>query len=298
MSDEPARPDDEPAGTPPAGDAPQEGAPQEGVPQEGRGEQAAPACAECGAALADDQTYCLECGAPTPRAPKLTRGGRAGLVIAGALVILGLGAGALAYAVMEDDDGGAPATVASTVVETAAFPTTDEFTIPTDMGTGPLPPDTSGLPTDPFPTDTTGFPTDRIPTDTVPDTDTGGDFPVITEQPSTEEEPDPEPDPLTEEDPDPPPDPGADETDWPVGESAWTAIVSSTTSESEARATADRLAATGEDAGVLRSSDHPGLRPGYWVVFSGSFSSRSAAAAHARALAGRFPGAYPRYVQG
>ncbi len=279
MSDDRDRPADEPSDAP----APEPAA--EDVAQD-----ATPTCRECGAALADDQTYCLECGAPTPRAPKLSRGGRAGLVLAGALVVFGLGAGALAYAVMNEDDG-RPGTVASTVVETG-FPTaTDPFTIPTDVVTGPLPPDTSGFPIDTLPTDTGDVPTDPFPPDTTGGTGTD-DFPIVTEQPSeTETDVDPDPDPGPD-----PPDTG--DTDWPAGETAWTAIVSSTTSESEARSTADRLASNGEESGVLYSSDHPGLRAGYWVVFSGSFGSRSEAAAHARALANRFPGAYPRHIEG
>ena len=95
-----------------------------------------------------------------------------------------------------------------------------------------------------------------------------------------------------------PPDSGGGSSDWPAGETAWTAILSSVRSESDARAAKSRLASSGEPAGVLFSSDYPGLRPGYWVVFSGSYSSESAAEAQASALSGRFPGAYARRIEG
>jgi hypothetical protein len=91
---------------------------------------------------------------------------------------------------------------------------------------------------------------------------------------------------------------GSGTSDWPAGETAWTAILSSVRSEADARAAKARLAAAGEDAGVLFSSDYAGLRPGYWVVFSGSYPSKSAAEAQARALSGRFPGAYARRIEG
>lgn len=278
----------------------------EGPPAPGAGDGpqgGTPRCAECGADLAEDQTYCLECGHPTPRAPRLARRGRYGLAIAAGLVVLGLGAGALAYAVAQDDDAKA-VTAGSTITEvTATGPVSDpstEFTVPTDIATGGLPPATDGFPTAPV----------EPGPDTQPSTD---DFPIVTEQPGpdtpTDAPADPvdpvepvEPidpvEPVEPVDPGDPGDPGGDVSDWPAGTTAWTAIVSSVRDEGEARATADRLAGSGEDAGVLFSSDHPGLRPGYWVVFSGSFPSRAGAAGHARALAGAHPGAYPRLIEG
>jgi hypothetical protein len=64
----------------------------------------------------------------------------------------------------------------------------------------------------------------------------------------------------------------------------------------EATATKARVQATGQPAGVLQSSDFSTLRPGYYVVFSGVFSTRAQAAAQARQLASSFPGAYSRRV--
>jgi hypothetical protein len=191
-------------------------------------------------------------------------------------------AAALAYAVANEDGG--RVTAGPTVTSPTTVVTGTEYTIPTDpyTVTGPLPPDTSAFPT-------------------APGTD---EFPVVTEQPGPDDPASdpptdiPPPAPIAPVDPIDPVDPGTGASDWPAGTSGWTAILSSTRSEAEARSTANAVAATGEEAGVLYSSDHPGLNPGYWAVFSGTFTSRSEAAAHARAMAARYPGAYPRQIQG
>ncbi|HSJ74467.1 MAG TPA: SPOR domain-containing protein [Miltoncostaeaceae bacterium] len=246
-------------------------------PPEAEGPPPVPRCEVCGAELEPDQTYCLECGAPTPLAPRLRRGGRALALLAGAMVILGAGAGALAYAVASDDDDSGPAGSAAT---TATAPATGGATVVPPPATGPLPPDTSlTSPTAPATTapgtgTVTGFETVTGPTPTSP--------------PATETQP-------TETEP---PDAGGGTSDWPAGETAWTALLSSVRSEPDARAAKARLAGSGEPAGVLFSSDYPGLRPGYWVVFSGSYSSESAAEAQARKLSGRFPGGYARRIEG
>jgi hypothetical protein len=248
------------------GDAPEEEAPPP-----------VPRCEVCGAELEPDQTYCLECGAPTPLAPRLRRGGRALALLAGAIVILGAGAGALAYAVASDD-GSAPG---GSTAATATVPGTATAVLP--PVTGPLPPDTSfTAPTVPSTTapgtgtgTATGFETVTGPTPTAPTT------PTETQPTETQ-----------------PPDTGGGGGDWPAGETAWTAVLSSVRSESDARAAKARLASSGEPAGVLFSSDYAGLRPGYWVVFSGSYSSESAAEAQARKLSGSWPGAYARRIEG
>jgi septal ring-binding cell division protein DamX len=84
--------------------------------------------------------------------------------------------------------------------------------------------------------------------------------------------------------------------DWPGG-SGYTAILASEGSESAARATQRAASAAGLDAGVLRSSDFRSLRPGYWVVFSGTFGSQADAARRAsRAKSLGYGDAYPRFV--
>jgi stage II sporulation protein D len=48
---------------------------------------------------------------------------------------------------------------------------------------------------------------------------------------------------------------------------------------------------------VLRSSLHPPLRSGFWVVAVGPYASRASAGAAVRTLTGRFPGAYRRHLR-
>ncbi len=69
-------------------------------------------------------------------------------------------------------------------------------------------------------------------------------------------------------------------------------------SESDARSAKSRVAGGGNPAGVLFSSDHSGLRSGYWVVFSGIYDSRSTAIGQAAKLRPEFPSAYARRIEG
>lgn len=78
---------------------------------------------------------------------------------------------------------------------------------------------------------------------------------------------------------------------------AWVAIVASGRDEAGIRATADRVAAAGRAAGVLRSGDYPSLAPDLWVAYAGPFGDRPAAEEEvARLAAAGFPGGYPRCV--
>jgi len=249
-----------------------------------------PRCEVCGAELEHDQTYCLECGSPTPLAPRLRRGRRGVAILAGAVAVLGLGAGALAYAVAEDDGSASAGT--GTTPATATFPAPVPLPPETGPATGPLPPDTSlgtvtvpstgtAASTETAPSTATGFDTVTGPSST-PTTTTG---PATTEEQATTAE-----EPVTE--------PDTGDSDWPAGTTAWTAILASVRSESDARAAKSRVAAEGEPAGVLFSSDFPDLRSGYWVVFSGSYSDRGTAIAQATKLRPDFPGAYARLIEG
>lgn len=250
-------------------------------------------CEVCGAELEPDQTYCLECGSPTPLAPRLRRSGRTVAVLAGAMIVLGLGAGALAYAVVEDDDTTTVVSPTTAFTSPGGLPIAPTGSIPavplppeTAPTTGTLPADTSvTTPTTPTfttsPPGTTGFDTVTGPSG-VPTT-----APTTTAAPTTQSSP-----PTTT---------GSAPTgasDWPTGTSAWTAVLSSVRSEPDARAAKGRIAKGGDPAGVLLSSDFPDLRPGYWVVFSGMYDSRSTAIAQAVKLRPDFPTAYARRIEG
>lgn len=95
---------------------------------------------------------------------------------------------------------------------------------------------------------------------------------------------------------DTPPDSGRDLGDWPGG-SAYSAMLGAFSSEENAQARQREATGRGLDAGLLYSSEFSSLTPGYWIVFSGRFSSESEAAAQARrARALGYSDSYPRFV--
>ncbi|MHB8656701.1 MAG: hypothetical protein ACYC91_01905 [Solirubrobacteraceae bacterium] len=74
---------------------------------------------------------------------------------------------------------------------------------------------------------------------------------------------------------------------WPVGLSGWTVVLARDRSEAGAHATAVGFARTGTQAGVLDSSEHPAMTPGYWIVFSGRYPDSARASAAAAGLQSR-----------
>jgi hypothetical protein len=286
-------------GPPPPGPVAGSGPADGDAPAESAATPQPTSCAVCGAELDHGQRYCLECGSPTPAAPRLRRGAGGLALVAAGLALLGAGAGALAYVASSDGESAAvapapaPETTSIITVPTVPTPTTEtDSSLPGDdtATTGTLPMDTTFTTppvdtTSSLPVDTTAtLPDSGIITETGP---TGGGQ-------TTDEFPTDDGDFV---------DPGDDGTgggtgtdDWPAGTSGWTVIVASDRTESGAQSAASRLQSQGQPGGVLWSSDHPPLNPGYWVAFSGTFTTRSEALSHARALVGNWPGAYPRQV--
>jgi hypothetical protein len=243
--------------------------------------QPEPRCANCDAPLGEDQAYCLECGEPTPKAPKLRRRGRTALILAGALALLGAGAGGLAFALatrgtntttvtspLTVATGTAPLSSTGTAATAGTLPTDTTLTGATGTGTSTALPTSTGLTTATSPSTAPTAPpttTATAPTTTAAPTTTGGGG-------------------------------SATSGDWPAGKAGWTAIVASAKSKSAAEDVKRKLNATGQPAGLLFSSNYSSLRPGYWVVFSGVFDTASEAEAQARKVQSAFPGAYPRHV--
>lgn len=84
---------------------------------------------------------------------------------------------------------------------------------------------------------------------------------------------------------------------WPSGTSAWTVILASVDTRAEAEAVANRASnAELGQLGVLFSSNHSSLRPGYWVAYSGVLDKSGARSRQAAARSAGFPEAYARYV--
>lgn len=90
---------------------------------------------------------------------------------------------------------------------------------------------------------------------------------------------------------------------WPANVNGWTIVLFSypkTGGQAQAQATALRAAGKGlRNVGVLDSSRYASLQPGYFVVFTGIYGSKSDAdAAVATARQAGFAGAYSRQVAG
>jgi serine/threonine protein kinase len=84
---------------------------------------------------------------------------------------------------------------------------------------------------------------------------------------------------------------------WPAGTSAWTVVLKSASTQATAQQTASNASAAGvSGTGVLLSTDHSSLRPGYWVAFSGVLTHDEALARATEAHAAGFSDAYVRYV--
>jgi hypothetical protein len=88
---------------------------------------------------------------------------------------------------------------------------------------------------------------------------------------------------------------------WPAGTSGFTVVLASipeAQGQSAASAKAQEAVTAGlPQVGVLRSSDYSSLRSGYWVVFSGIYTTaEQARQAVSAARAAGWAGAYPRTV--
>jgi hypothetical protein len=86
---------------------------------------------------------------------------------------------------------------------------------------------------------------------------------------------------------------------WPAGFAGYTVALASDTVHADATAAVRHAeAAHLARPGLVRSDQYASLTPGYWFVFSGAFSSVSAARAHvATAVRAGFSGAYVRRVE-
>jgi hypothetical protein len=84
---------------------------------------------------------------------------------------------------------------------------------------------------------------------------------------------------------------------WPVGLSGWTVVLFTSHAKASADAKAAGLVAGGLRVGVFNSSQHPSLKPGYWIVFAGRYPhGTEAAAAAVRLRNNGHPEAHARQV--
>ena len=226
-----------------------------------------PVCPNCGAEHEPDQEYCLECGRRLPgpsggvvrRTELWSRESPAWLwATLIALLLVALVAGAVALAARDDDDqqGGGPTVVPNPTTETIA-------TI-----TGPL---------------TFSTPATTGPAETVSTSPTTVSVPTFTnENTKTENQS------------------SSDVRSWPVGKDGFTNVLASVPT-SRGRGAAERKAESAianglPEVGILNSSDYLSLNPGYYVVFSGIYDSKSEAESHLAAARSFQPLAYVREV--
>ena len=217
------------------------------------------ACPRCGAALRPDQDWCLSCGAAVTTHIAGAPGWRTPVAIVG--VVLLIAAVGLIVAFLELSDDAERVARAPTATPTPAAIDTPTPT-PTPGATGPTGP--SG------PTGTTRPPSGATGTTG----STGPRTPRPTSTPAS-----------------------GSFASWPAGEEAWTVVLKSASSRSEAEDRARELQAQGRSVGILNSSDYSSLRAGYWVVFSGQYEDREAAQAAADGFKSTVPEAYARLVE-
>lgn len=71
---------------------------------------------------------------------------------------------------------------------------------------------------------------------------------------------------------------------WPADKEGWTVVINNYPEKARADDRAGAVQSTGVDAGVLLSSDFTSLCPGYYVVFSGIYTSKTQAERHVQQL--------------
>ncbi len=89
---------------------------------------------------------------------------------------------------------------------------------------------------------------------------------------------------------------GSTFSDWPGGD-GWTVIIASKGSQSEAETIATEAQGKGLTVGILDSGDFSSLNPGYQVVFTEKFDSKSAAEDSLSDVQSDYPDAYVRQVK-
>ena len=197
-------------------------------------------CPRCGAAMTDEQEWCLACGAAVGTRVVAAPGWRGPLILSGALALIAAIAIAIAIIQLADDTdevaGEPPATVQAT-------PTPVQTPVPTATPDPALTDPNATATPDPAATATATPSATPEATTTPDDTTSGGGV-----------------------------------AEWPAGKSGWTVVLASTTSESSAQSKAEGFASDGiADVGVLKSDDFGSLRAGFWVVFSGQYDTQAQA---------------------
>jgi hypothetical protein len=74
---------------------------------------------------------------------------------------------------------------------------------------------------------------------------------------------------------------------WPTGVTGYTVVLGVIPEKAVAKASATKIRAAGIPVGLLYSSDYSSMHPGHWIVFSGTYGTRTQAEAAAVQLQGK-----------
>jgi septal ring-binding cell division protein DamX len=237
-------------------------------------------CPRCGSALAADQEWCLNCGAAAGTEVVEPRGWRVPLYLGGGLLALAIIGVILAIVALTDRND---------VV--AGNPT------PTPSPAASVPPGATPTPSPPLATETPlpSVTADPNATPTVsPDPNaTVSPTATATATESSTPEPTPTEDPGTT-------DSGTGSTfpGWTGADGDYTIIIESSKTQSGAEKVAQKAQDGGlPDVGVLKSDDYSSLNGGYYVVFTGTYSSKSDAEDALDGVQANFHDAYVRQIK-
>jgi predicted nucleic acid-binding Zn ribbon protein len=230
-------------------------------------------CPRCGSAMSPDQEWCLACGAAATTEVAEPRGWRVPIMLTGAIVLLGVIGIVLAIVALS---GGGEKLGQATPTPSAAAPPPTTTPAPTAS------PTVSPLPTETTTPDPNGTPDPNATTTPDPNATTTPDPNATPDATST-------------------PDnggtgAGSTFTAWPGG-SGWTVIIESASTQSKAESVATSAQGKGHTVGILNSGDYSSLNPGYYVVFTEKYSSKSAAEDGLSSIKSDYPDAYVRQVK-
>jgi predicted nucleic acid-binding Zn ribbon protein len=238
-------------------------------------------CRRCGATLGPDQEWCLACGAAAQTEVARPRGWRLPLILAAVVLVLAIAAVVLAIA--ELSRGPEKVAQATPTPTPSALASPAPTLTPSPTGApeneGDQPPVTGATPT-PSPGAVNPVPgTSATPSPSISPSPSPGATASPTTTPSAGGET-----------------ASGSFADWPSGKTAWTVILESATSRSQAESVARDLQSKGDSVGILHSNAHSSLKPGYWVVFSGQYDTQKAAQQGMDTLASKPADAYVRKV--
>lgn len=216
-------------------------------------------CPRCGSAMAPDQEWCLACGAAAGTEVVEAEGWRVPLYLGGGLVALAVIGVIVAIVALSDQKQEVPAPT-PTPVASAAPPGSTVSPIPT---------------------------TSAIPTITAVPTVDGG---TVTPEPTDTVTPEPSPTDT--------PDSGSGTfPGWTGSDGDYTIIIESAKSEAKANDVAQEAQDSGMTVGVLNSDDFSSLNGGYWVVFTGDYSTKRDAEADLSGVRDTYGDAYIKSIK-